>query len=294
MIKTICPICGPGIGYKVIYNEKLPQDDYDFSARKTPDYYHYRMVECNKCGLLYSNPVLEDNKVNQLYNDSKFEYDVEVDNLKATYGYYLEKANKYVASKGKILEVGCGNGFFLDQAIDMGYLDAVGIEPSIEAINKASIRIKPKIIHGIFNPNDFENESFDVACYFQVVEHIANVNGFLSGCYNKLNTGGVFLGIGHNVDSWLSKILKDKCPIINDEHVYVFNKETLRKIFEKSGFKVLEVGSVANIYSLGYWVGMLPLPKVIKNQVNKLLTILHINGKKVKLRAGNIYIIAQK
>lgn len=294
MITINCPICGPHIDYKVIYKENLPKEDADFSARKNPDFYHYQMVKCNKCGLLYSNPILENDKINKLYLKSKFEYDVEVENLKETYGYYLSKVNKVVSDKGKILEVGCGNGFFLEKALQMGYRDIVGVEPSIEAINKANLNVKNKIIHGVFDPSIFPNESFDVACFFQVIEHIVDVNGFLSGCYNKLKKGGVFLGIGHDLDSLASRILRDRCPIINDEHIYVFNRKTLKMIFEKNGFKVLEVGSVANIYSLGYWLGMFPLPFFLKKKLASLFKALNLYDKKIKLRAGNIYIIAKK
>jgi SAM-dependent methyltransferase len=294
MININCPICGPDTGYKIIYKENLPKEDADFSARKNPDFYHYQMVKCNKCGLLYSNPILENEKINKLYLKSKFTYDIEVENLKDTYGFYLNKVNKIITDKGKLLEVGCGNGFFLEKALEMGYRDITGAEPSIEAINKASPSIQNKIIHRVFNPNDFANNSFDVICFFQVIEHIVDVNGFLSGCFSKLKNGGVFLGVGHDLDSLASRLLKDKCPIINDEHIYVFNRKTLRMIFEKNGFKVLEVGSVANIYSLGYWLNMSPLPHFLKNIFEVFLKITHLHNIKIKLRAGNIYIIAQK
>jgi 2-polyprenyl-3-methyl-5-hydroxy-6-metoxy-1,4-benzoquinol methylase len=289
-----CPICGEGVGFKVIYQQNLPTGQSDFSARKTPDRYHYRMIKCDQCGLLYSNPILEPEKVNQLYQESKFSYDVEVDNLKETYGCYLKKVENLVPPKENLLEIGCGNGFFLEKALELGYKNVYGVEPSAEAVSKANPGIKDKITPDIFRPQDFQADFFDVICFFQVIEHITDINSFLKGCWQCLKTGGVILVISHNVDSFLSRILKDRCPIINDEHIYVFSKKTMPKIFAKHNFKVIEIGSVKNIYSLNYWFKMLPLPKSLKTGIFKLFSSLKLGNKKIKINGGNIFLVAQK
>ena len=46
----------------------------------------------------------------------------------------------------KILEIGCGNGFLLEVAINQGWKNVSGIEPSIAAINQAKPNIRKKII----------------------------------------------------------------------------------------------------------------------------------------------------
>ena len=48
-------------------------------------------------------------------------YDSHVANLQKTYGHYLSRLESYGAKKGKILEIGCGNGFFLEEAKRQGY-----------------------------------------------------------------------------------------------------------------------------------------------------------------------------
>jgi 2-polyprenyl-3-methyl-5-hydroxy-6-metoxy-1,4-benzoquinol methylase len=277
-----------------MYKENLPSSEIIFSTRKTPDNYHYRIVKCSQCGLLYSNPILKNNKIYELYKESKFDYDVELENLKETYGYYLKKVEKLIPSKENLLEVGCGNGFFLEKALEMGYKNVYGIEPCDEAIKKAPLIVKNNIIPEGFDKKYFKDNFFDVICIFQVIEHIVDVDKLLEGCFKCLKKGGVVLCISHDVDSFSSKMLKDRCPIINNEHIYIFSKKTIQKIFLKKKFKVIEIGSVANIYSLNYWIKMMPIPRFFKKTLFNLLSSLKINNKKIKIRAGNMFIIAKK
>ena len=294
MIKKYCPICGIGVDYKVLYKENLPSSETIFSTRKTPDNYHYRIVKCNRCGLLYSNPILENNRINKLYKESKFDYGDELENLKETYGNYLKKIENLVPSKENLLDIGCGNGFFLEKALEMGYKNVYGVEPSNEAIENVSIMVDGKIINDVFNSKDFNSNFFDVICFFQVIEHIVDLNDFLIGCLKSLKKGGIILCIAHDSNAFFPKILKDRCPIINNEHIWIFNKETLKKIFLKYNFQIIKVGPVANIYSLTYWFKMMPIPKFFKKFIFNLLSFLKIANKRISIKAGNIFIVAKK
>src|SRR6202034_3836030 len=60
-----------------------------FSARRLPDRVHYRMVTCNTCGLVRSDPVASEELLASLYASSSFDYGQEVDSIQATYGRAL-------------------------------------------------------------------------------------------------------------------------------------------------------------------------------------------------------------
>ncbi|MDP2684402.1 MAG: methyltransferase domain-containing protein [bacterium] len=291
-----CPICGPDVEFKIIYQENLPasKELVDFSARKTPDNFYFKMVRCKVCRLLYAKSIYDSEDIINLYEDSDFEYDEELENLKETYGQYLKLVDGVVKNKNSFLEIGCGNGFMLEKALELGYTDVVGFEPSEIALAKASDKVKSYIIKDVFNVEKLNGKKFDVIFFAMVIEHVDDVNSFLMGLYSVLNEGGMIIGVTHDERSLLSKILKDRCPIINDEHVYVFGSNTLQKIFQKNNFKVLNVDCVANAYSLKYWINMSPVPKVIKNVVVNFLTKLKLDQKSLKIRAGNIYIMAMK
>ena len=74
MLKKICPICDTDIYAKIEYKENLPStsEKINFSGRKTPDGYHYEMVRCANCSLLYARSVYETVLTNKLYKDSSF------------------------------------------------------------------------------------------------------------------------------------------------------------------------------------------------------------------------------
>ena len=70
MIKKKCPICENN-STNIIYNRNLPKtiDESNYAGRKPPDYYHYEMVRCTKCKILYANSIYDEVTIEKLYND---------------------------------------------------------------------------------------------------------------------------------------------------------------------------------------------------------------------------------
>lgn len=283
-----CPLCGPKAGKQLLYPQNFRQSQINakvFSARRRPDRLHYRIVKCNQCGLVYSDPILNHNKISQLYNQSFFTYKDRVNDLVKTYGYYLKQLKNYQVNKEKLLEIGCGNGFFLEEAKRQGYQSVWGVEPSLDAIKQAPKIIQKQIKPAIFRQSLFTKNSFDVICFFQTFDHITNPNKFLNDCYALLKPDGLILTINHNVDSLQAKILKDRSPIIDIEHTYLYSPQTMRLIFEKNKFQVVKIGSTFNIYKLDYLLfHLLALPRRFTPKI-KL---------KIKLRLGNMQLVGRK
>ena len=151
MIRTLCAICGKKSSSKVLYESNFSEDQINektFSARRMPDRVHSRVVRCIICGLIRQDPMLDNKKLETLYGKSEFTYENAVENLRKSYGYYLTLASKNVPIKQRLLEVGCGSGFILEEALKLGYDEAWGVEPSKDAINRARPDIKKKIKRG--------------------------------------------------------------------------------------------------------------------------------------------------
>lgn len=297
MIKTYCPICSKGTPYRVLYqanfNEDLINEDI-FSARRLPDKIHYRIVKCRKCGLVYSNPILEEQKIIALYQRSKMTYQEEIDDLKEIYSYYLKKAMSLLSVKENLLEIGCGSGFSLEKALDFGFRNVFGVEPSREAVGQASKSIRDNIIVDVFKSGLFEDNFFDIICAFQTFDHITRPNDFLADCRNYLKKDGLVLMINHNINAWPAKLLGEKCPMIDIEHPFLYDKGTLKQIFVKNNFKVKRIFDVKNNYPLYYWLKLMPLPKRLKKALIKIFSWRFMKKLKFKIKAGNIGIIAKK
>jgi len=296
MQKKVCPICESDKSSKIVYEKKLPIDleNPNFAGRKDPDGYRYQMQRCEKCTLLYASEIYDEEYSNKLYNESSFEYSAELDGLTKSYSETLKEGIKLLEnSKENFLEIGCGNGFMLQEALKLGFKNVKGIEPSKDAISCADDKIKNFIQHGIFDENYIENEKYDLVFIAMIIEHVVDSNKFLESIYNVLKPGGVVICICHNERHFLAKILKENHPIINDEHVAVFNEKALNLIFKKNKFLDVKVRNLKNYYSLGYWLKMMPIPVIIKNLLNKTI-MLFLKKLIIGFKAGNQYLIAKK
>ena len=287
MIKKNCPICETDKHSYLVYDKNLPEKkkDINFSGSKNPDGFHYGMVRCRNCDLLYAPEIYDENFSNELYEESVFNNSVEIHGLKKTYINCISLALKNLNCKSNFLEIGCGSGYMLEAAMDLGFVNVDGVEPSKLAIDSAK--------HGVFNEQNFKENSYDLIFIAMIIEHVTNINEFLSSLYKILKPGGSIVCVCHNERHILSKLLKNKHPIINDEHAYVFGKDTLFKIFSKNKFKDIKINDLKNFYTIEYWFKMLPIPKFIKDPI-KFITNLIFRNKSIGIKAGNLYLIAKK
>lgn len=294
---TRCAICNTEGNAAELYPTNLDLQAFNptvFSARRLPDRIHYRMVRCNSCGLVRSDPVADSEVLAQLYEQSTFDYGDEVGNLKLTYGRYLAKLASHGARKGALLEVGCGNGFFLEEALRQGYVTVRGVEPSTEAVAKAYPNLRLHITCSIMRPGLFEADQFDVICMFQVFDHIPDPDALLDECFRLLKAGGMILCLNHNIEAVSARLLRERSPIIDVEHMYLYSPTTMAHIFAAHGFRVMQVGSVSNNYTFRYLARLMPLPRLLKWFVLALFGKTPIGRVQVKVPLGNLYIVAQK
>ena len=297
LVSTTCAICTTKNNASVLYPANFDVEAFNpdvFSARRIPDMVHYQIVRCNTCGLVRSDPVADTNIIKALYQQSSFTYNQETPNLTKTYGHYLRKTEKYQISKQHLLEIGCGNGFFLKEALLQGFKEVTGIEPSKDAISMAGPAIQPEIICDMLRPGLLPSNTFNTICIFQTFDHISNPNMFLGECVKLLKSGGIILCLNHNVEAMSSRILKEKSPIIDIEHTYLYSPKTIKRLFEKHGLRVLEVKPAWNVVRLYSLFRLFPMPRRIKQKILDFVDTTLLRKLSFPLPLGNLYVIAQK
>ena len=300
MRKTKCALCCTQDDYTILYAENLPTSgisSVEYDSRRMRDYMHFQIVKCKTWNLVRSDPIIDPELIDNLYKQSDCSYTTEKENepLARTYGRYLEKiVNSYDVNRSSYLDIGCSNGFMIEKAIEMGFSNARGIEPSLAAIEHASDKIKARIIPGMFDSSKFENEAFDLISFFQTFDHIIEPNGFLQDVRKKLNEKGFVIAINHNIGSISYKFLREKSPIIDIEHTYLYDLTTMRKIFEKNQFKVHKVFPVKNWVTLSRLLELMPINEKSKNVLAKIQNGLGIQNMQLPLYLGNLGIYAQK
>jgi SAM-dependent methyltransferase len=294
---TLCAICGTPQNCVEVYPANFGMEAFNpqtFSARRLPDRIHYRLVRCLSCGLLRSDPVADAEALTRLYANSEQTYDRELDNLKQTYGRYLARLDRINPRRRTLLEIGCGNGFILEEALAQGYTDVWGVEPSAQAVEKAAPAVSSNILCDIFRPGLFQPDRFDSICLFQVFDHLPDPNTALAECYRILKPGGLVLGLNHNTNAFSARLMGERSPIIDIEHTYLYNPTTMARIFANHGFKVVSTGGVFNEYSLGYLSRLVPFPDRIKLGLFDFLKKSGMGQARLKVPLGNMYLIAQK
>jgi len=292
-----CAMCGGRRNYTVLYESTLKGDYSDinrtnFSARCLPDRVHGTIVKCRKCGLVRTLELIDRQYLSGLYKESAFTYKDILNNLTRTYRKIVIRALKYVSSKNSFLEIGCGNGFLLKEVMALGFKKVVGVEPSINAISFAEEYVKPLIKNTIIKNNLFPPASFDMIVGFQVFDHIQNPNEFLSICHKLIRSEGIIILMNHDVNSLSAKILKDRSPICDIEHPYLYGKDTMFDILKKNGFDIVDYYNPPSYFSFRYIVRLLPLLDKLKMRIiNSKLKLLDVT---VRVCPGNLCVIARK
>ena len=294
MRHTLCAICDTDRWDRPLYSEELGDGAFTserFSARRVPDRIHYRMVRCGNCGLIRSDPVLEETELAGLYAASQLTYATEAEFAGDTYARYLREVLPLAPGRDRLLEIGCGSGFFLERALDLGFTEVSGVEPSRDAVEAASPRVRNAIHLGGFCEGLFPQSHFSVICGFQVFDHLSNPNETLQQCRRILRPGGLILLIHHDAAAWTHRLLGERSPIIDVEHIYLYDRRTIARIFAKNGFEILRVFSVRNRYPIYYWTGMAPIPAGLKRRLISKLHNSALGRRPVAWNAGNLGIV---
>lgn len=134
--------------------------------------------------------------------------------------YYKEQKWEYkrcmrdIDEHDKVLEVGCGKGHFIETLIRQRRAQAQGIELNAHAVDYARARKLPVALADLYQFATGRENSFDVVCCFQVLEHIANPREFLQSLLALAKPGGKVIISVPNGTSFLkySDNLLDRPP----------------------------------------------------------------------------------
>ncbi len=141
---------------------------------------------------------------------------------------------------GRILDVGCGIGYFLEEAKKRGW-KVFGTEytdDAVEICRGKGIDMK----QGKLNPEDFSAESFDVITSFEVIEHINNPIEEVQNFNTLLRKGGLVYLTTPNFNSLLRYRLKADYNVISyPEHLSYYTPQTIKKLFKKCGFSTKRI-----------------------------------------------------
>jgi SAM-dependent methyltransferase len=145
---------------------------------------------------------------------------------------------------GRFLDVGCGAGFLVETARDLGWT-AEGTEVSAAAADAG--RARGLTIHaGVLADAKLPAGAFDVVTMMEVVEHVPSPVALLAECSALLRPGGALYLTTPNWSSLSRRVLGAAWPVICAEHVVYFTPRLLRRALRDAGLAPRSV-TTANV-----------------------------------------------
>jgi SAM-dependent methyltransferase len=168
---------------------------------------------------------------------------------------------------GRLLDVGCAYGFFLQEA--KPYFDVVGIEIAEQAAAHAR-STGLNVIDGIADAETMARLGhFDVIVLLDVIEHLPNPDETLALCQRHLNPGGIIVITTGDFGSQYARLAGSGWRLMTPpQHLWFFTRESMSRLARRLGlslvdfahpWKVVPVSLIT--YQLKRMLGMRPTAK---------------------------------
>ena len=221
MTDNACKICG-----SERYSRRL-----DFRDKKR------QVVSCGACGAWRTMPYFSmDYGVQEFY----CEHYMKNERLYRGFARDLVDIVFRHRRKGRLLDIGCSVGFLLEEALARGF-EAEGMELNERAVEIARSRgllIKTSSLEAA----GYGEDVFDVVVLNHILEHIVELNAFLKGVRKIIRENGILVIGVPNHDSLITRLCgKNWYGWGVPEHVWHFDRKSLRGILSKNGFRTIEL-----------------------------------------------------
>lgn len=154
---------------------------------------------------------------------------------------YLDRMRSAGANQGRLLEVGCAYGFFLEQA--QSSFDATGIDVNAPAINAArALGVRAEFADFLsYTPQ----ASPDVVCMWDTIEHLLDPVAYVTRAHELLRDSGWLFVTTGDIGSAMARFRGARWRMIHPpSHVNYFSRATITRLLNDAGFDVTSVRSV--------------------------------------------------
>ncbi|MDO8633696.1 MAG: class I SAM-dependent methyltransferase [archaeon] len=264
----ICPVCSKD-SVTFFYCQ-----DHEFEKCKM------RLFQCRFCDTVFVDQNTISIKISGYYKNSYYErpgaLSVFLQNVRAK---KFEKINP-----GRILDVGCGSGFFLEKMLEKGW-NCSGQEvsryslPYLEKVRKKGA----EVFYGDIK-NFKSAQKFDLITLYHVIEHVNDPVLVLKKIRKLLKAGGTLFIATPNAGSFSFNVFGCKWFHLDPpRHLIVYSPASLILLLEKSGFKVKKFSRFSFEYDpFGLVQSLYNLAGMEFNFLYKLIKNKKINSGKIK------------
>jgi len=206
----------------------------------------FNLVECKNCGFVYINPRPPKEILRNFYKEYFSEESDDIDawrrEFQSLYLQIKDEINKMCEAKGRILDIGCSFGFFLDLMRKDGW-EVFGLDYSKTAVDYATNVLKlPNIIYGGIEDGNFSDNFFDVVTIFYVLEHVVDPTETLRLIHKILKKGGHLINRVPLTRPLIPVYrLLGKPTFEAPMHLNDFSPKTMSMFLEKTNFRDIKI-----------------------------------------------------
>jgi SAM-dependent methyltransferase len=224
---------------------------------------------CSRCGLIFSDWRLTHAELESLYRRMQDQlYDREDHCRRLTFqrGLALIEQHHHRPDSddstlgsgrplGRLLDVGCATGIFLDEAAARGWAPA-GVDLSHWAVRQARER-------GLQNVYECDlyalppSGPFDCITMLDYIEHDPHPGRLVERVSQLLRPGGLLYITSPDISGLAARLLGSRWWGINPLHLYYFSRQCICRLLENHGFEVVVARSYTRVFTLGYWASRL-------------------------------------
>ncbi|MFC4870594.1 class I SAM-dependent methyltransferase [Negadavirga shengliensis] len=230
----------------------------------------FTICKCNNCGLWFTNPRPDEEHIQDYYNSEAYiSHEDKITGVtdalyklvrKITVKNKVNWVNEKSSKKGKLLDFGCGTGYFLKAAQADGW-QASGYEPN----QKASEIARNKNNVTLYSTLDeiSKTKKFDAITLFHVMEHVHNLDKTIKILLERLKKrGSLFIALPNNQSPDALAFKENWAALDVPRHLYHFNKTSMQYFADKYNLKITEIKPM--VYD-GYYISILSNKIVNKN-----------------------------
>ncbi len=206
-------------------------------------YGSYTAVKCKNDDMIWINPQLSEEGLNKYYEDyigMRFKDEIKTKQRKVQYQLDKEYIENWISS-GRVLDVGCSGGFFLDALSDS--FEKHGIEIDSKAVEYANKtysfgkKVNSVRIEDVKYPEGY----FDLVVMRGAIEHLPDPKTAVKKVSKILKKGGYFyIAATPNAASFCADLYREKWNMFHPvRHIFYFGADTISKLCAPFGLKLV-------------------------------------------------------
>lgn len=235
---TECPVCSASNlkNFKVIKDHSVSKESFN-------------IMLCDNCNFQFTNPRPNEGEIAKYYKSDQYISHSDKANSPINFIYKLARTfalsskKRLINSitkdkKGRLLDYGCGTGYFLQIMENNGW-KTYGIEPN--SIAREIAQTKSNVQENI-EQLKIKNKKFDVITLWHVLEHIHNINETIKILKTILKEKGKIVIAVPNIDSYEQNVFEEEWAAYDvPRHLYHFSQDTMNTLMLKHGLKIKKV-----------------------------------------------------